>query len=71
MKLSVQSGSPTRGVGVAMRKAMWLFHPDAPGDRVLVVRGWLGRLIKPREFATLGEAIDHSLRQAAQRGREE
>jgi len=54
-----------------MRKATWLFHPDAPGDRVLVVRGWLGRLFKPREFATLGEAIDHSLRQAAQRGREE
>lgn len=50
-----------------MRKAIWLFHPDAPGDHVLVVRGWLGRLLKPREFATLGEAIDHSRRQAAQR----
>ena len=71
MKLSVQSGSPARGVGVAMRRAMWLLHPDSPGMRVLVVRGWLGRLLKPREFATLGEAIDHSLRQAAQRGREE
>lgn len=71
MKRSVQSGSPTRGVGVAMRKAMRLFHPDSPGMRVPVVRGWLGRLFKPREFATLGEAIDHSLRQAAQRGREE
>jgi len=63
MKLSVQSGSPARGVGVAMRRAMRLFHPDSPGMRVLVVRGWLGRLLKPREFATLGEA--------AQRGREE
>lgn len=63
--------SPTRGVGVAMRKAMWLWHPDSPGMRVLVVRGWLGRLLKPREFATLGEAIDHSLRQAARRGEEE
>ena len=54
-----------------MRKAMRLLHPESPGMRVLVVRGWLGRLLKPREFATLGEAIDHSRRQAAQRGREE
>lgn len=54
-----------------MRKAMWLFHPESPGMRVLVVRGWLGRLLKPREFATLGEAIDRSLRQAARGGEEE
>lgn len=49
-----------------MRKALWLWHPESPGGRVLVVRGWLGRLLKPRDFATLGEAIE-----AAQRGREE
>ena len=71
MKRSVQSGRPTRGVGVAMLKAMRLLHPESPGMRVLVVRGWLGHLFKPREFATLGEAIDHSRRQAAQRGRGE
>ena len=40
---------------------MWLWHPDSPGMKVLVVRGWLGRLFKPKEFATLGEAIDYAL----------
>lgn len=44
------------------RRAEWLFHPDSPGMRVLVVRGFWGRLFKPCDFATLGETIDESLR---------
>lgn len=36
-------------------KAQWLFHPDSPGEYVLVVRGFWGRLCKPEHFATLTE----------------
>lgn len=32
-----------------------LFHPFCPGDKVWVTRGWVGRLFKPTDFATLGE----------------
>lgn len=42
------------------RRAEWLYHPDSPGVRVLVVRGFWGRLFKPGDFATLPEAIDES-----------
>jgi hypothetical protein len=34
-----------------------LWHPDSPGIRVPVRRGWLGRLFKPSEFATPGEVL--------------
>jgi hypothetical protein len=34
-----------------------LFHPDSPGMRVNVERGWLKRLLYPKDFATLGEAV--------------
>ena len=37
------------------KKLLW--HPDSPGVRVPVVRGWLGRLFKPAEFATTGEVL--------------
>ena len=33
----------------------WLWHPDSPGVKVLVVRTWIGRMFKPSYFATLGE----------------
>ena len=36
-------------------KAQWLFHPESPGEYVLVVRGFWGRLCKPEHFATLTE----------------
>lgn len=36
-------------------RAQWLYHPDSPGVRVLVVRGFWGRLLKPKDFATLSE----------------
>lgn len=43
-----------------MWKAEWLFHPECPGTRVLVVRTFLGRLLKPKDFATLSEvAVYH------------
>jgi hypothetical protein len=38
-------------------RLLLLWHPDSPGMRVPVRRGWLGRLFKPAEFATLGEVI--------------
>lgn len=33
----------------------WLWHPESPGVKVLVVRTWIGRLLKPRDFATIYE----------------
>ena len=36
-------------------KAQWLFHPDSPGEFILVVRGFWGRLFKSEYFATLTE----------------
>ena len=36
---------------------MLLWHPDSPGMRVPVRRGWIGRLLKPAEFATFGEVL--------------
>ena len=32
-----------------------LWHPDSPGSKVTVTRTWIGRLLKPTKFATLGE----------------
>lgn len=37
-----------------------LWHPDSSGMYVIVVRGFWGRLLKPRHFATLHEAIVYS-----------
>ena len=33
----------------------WLWHPDSPGMRVLVVRTWVGRLLFRSEFASIFE----------------
>lgn len=33
----------------------WLWHADSPGVKVLVVRTWIGRLLKPNDFATIYE----------------
>lgn len=33
----------------------WLWHPESPGGRIYVVRGFWGRLFKPKDFATLNE----------------
>jgi len=51
-----------------MWKAEWLWHPESPGQRVLVVRSFLGRLFKPRDFATLSEASVYHEYVRAQRG---
>jgi len=39
------------------RKPINLFHPESPGIRVTVKRSHLGRLLKDRHFATLGEVL--------------
>lgn len=36
-------------------RAQWVFHPESPGEYVLVVRGFWGRLFKPAHFATFAE----------------
>lgn len=36
-------------------KGMWLWHPDSPGVKVYVVRGWLARVLYPQDFATVRE----------------
>lgn len=38
-------------------KAMWLWHPESPGDKVLVVRNWWQRFWFPTAFATRGEVL--------------
>lgn len=40
--------------------AEWLYHPESPGMRVLVVRGFWGGIFKPKDFATLAESIYYS-----------
>ena len=45
-----------------MKRGEWLWHPDSPGIKIYVVRGFWGRLFKPRDFATLGEAISYFLK---------
>lgn len=42
------------------KKKMQVFHPESPGIRIWVERGFWGRLLKPKDFATLGEALDHA-----------
>jgi hypothetical protein len=41
------------------KRSELVWHPDSPGIKILVVRGFWGRLLKPREFATLGEVGEH------------
>lgn len=42
-------------LAVLRPRKQWLWHPDSPGMKVLVVRTWVGRLFKPRDFATIHE----------------
>lgn len=35
-----------------------LWHPESPGVRVTVRRGWLARLLLDKDFATLRECIN-------------
>ena len=41
--------------GVPRGQAIQVWHQDSPGMRVWVVRGFWGRLIKGKEFASVGE----------------
>jgi hypothetical protein len=41
-------------------KELKLYHPQSPGVILTVKRGWLGRIFKNKDFATLGEAIEIS-----------
>lgn len=36
-------------------RKQWLWHPDSPGVKVLVVRTRIGRAFKSKDFATLSE----------------
>ena len=38
-------------------KVAELWHPESPGKKVTITRTWLGRLVKPACFATLGECM--------------
>lgn len=40
---------------MAAKKLLQLFHPDSPGTKVWVMRGWWGQRFYPRHFATLPE----------------
>lgn len=56
----VETGNEPSAFNRAMRYLLrpykqWLWHPESPGVKVLVVRTWAGRLFKPDYFATLGE----------------
>jgi hypothetical protein len=37
-----------------------LFHPESPGIKIKVKRSWIGRLFKPKSFATLTEALKNN-----------
>ena len=38
-------------------KELILYHPESPGMKVKVTRNWLQRLLYPKDFATLTEAL--------------
>lgn len=40
-----------------MKKKLLLLHPNSPGERVVVYRGWFKQLFWPKAFATLGETM--------------
>lgn len=52
-------------------KYFWLFHPESPGERVLVVRGFFARLFRPKHFATLDEVTAYRTYSAGLRVRED
>jgi hypothetical protein len=42
------------------RRGQWLWHPDSPGQRVWVVRGFWGRVWGNEQFASLNETMESS-----------
>jgi len=42
-----------------MRKGIILLHPESPGMRVIAIRSWWQRLLYPRDFATITEALTY------------
>lgn len=42
------------------RRGTWVWHPESPGMRVWVVRGFWGRVFKPADWATLAEASEYT-----------
>ena len=40
-----------------MKKKLLLLHPESPGERVVVFRGFFKRLFYPSAFATLGDTL--------------
>lgn len=40
-------------------KIITVYHPSSPGSKIKVRRSWLGRLFKPKDFATYGEVDRH------------
>lgn len=38
-----------------MKKVILLWHQDSPGMKVWVVRGFWGRLLRSKDFASVGE----------------
>lgn len=43
-----------------MKKKLFLWHPESPGERVVVYRGLIKRLLYPSAFATLSETLKSS-----------
>ncbi|MCK4498959.1 hypothetical protein KAU11_00505 [Candidatus Babeliales bacterium] len=43
-----------------MKEKLLLWHPESPGERVVVYRGIFKRLIYPTAFATLNETMKSS-----------
>jgi hypothetical protein len=40
-------------------KTLTVFHPESPGIKLTVQRGFLGQIFKPIDFATLSEVLFH------------
>ena len=45
-----------------MKKTYLVFHPKSPSTKILVTRGWFGRLFKPACFATLSECLNQPIK---------
>lgn len=44
------------------KKVKLVWHPESPGMKMMVFRNWWQRLWRPKNFATLGEALRHAER---------
>jgi hypothetical protein len=40
---------------ISLLRDIELYHPESPGMKITITRSWIGRLSKPKDFATISE----------------